>query len=74
MNVAPEDQDIGIGENNKKVAEGRKNQFLPRSGNAFKLTTWGLEDQFRQFNPDTTDRFSWFDYRSKGFDDDPKEV
>ena len=36
------------------------------------LTSWGLEDQFRRFNPNTADRFSWFDYRSKGFDDDPK--
>ena len=74
MNVAPEDQDIGIGENNKKrwLRDG-KTSFLPEEREMLsKLTTWGLEDQFRRFNPDTTDRFSWFDYRSKGFDDDPK--
>lgn len=31
--------------------------------------SWGLVDTFRQANPQTADRFSWFDYRSKGFDD-----
>jgi exodeoxyribonuclease-3 len=30
---------------------------------------WGFEDSFRTLNPDTTDRYSWFDYRSKGFND-----
>ncbi len=29
----------------------------------------GLVDTFRHANPQTADRFSWFDYRSKGFDD-----
>ncbi|VTP67038.1 Exodeoxyribonuclease III [Leclercia adecarboxylata] len=27
---------------------------------------WGLVDTFRHANPETQDRFSWFDYRSKG--------
>jgi len=74
MNVAPEDKDIGIGENNKKrwLRDG-KTSFLPEEREMLAtLTSWGLEDQFRRFNPDTADRFSWFDYRSKGFDDDPK--
>ncbi len=31
--------------------------------------SWGLVDTFRHANPQTADRFSWFDYRSKGFDD-----
>ena len=34
-----------------------------------KLMSWGLVDTFRHANPQTADRFSWFDYRSKGFDD-----
>ncbi|HMY38732.1 MAG TPA: exodeoxyribonuclease III, partial [Marinagarivorans sp.] len=29
-------------------------------------------DTFRSLNPDTQDRFSWFDYRSKGFEAEPK--
>ncbi|MBA59938.1 MAG: exodeoxyribonuclease III [Gammaproteobacteria bacterium] len=74
MNIAPADADIGIGENNKKrwLRDG-KTSFLPEEREM--LTTlkgWGLEDQFRRFNPDVSDRFSWFDYRSKGFEDDPK--
>ena len=74
MNVAPADKDIGIGENNKKrwLRDG-KTSFLPEEREMLAtLTGWGLEDQFRRFNPDAADRFSWFDYRSKGFDDDPK--
>ncbi|MFP1452151.1 hypothetical protein ACLB1N_10665 [Escherichia coli] len=34
-----------------------------------RLMSWGLVDTFRHANPQTADRFSWFDYRSKGFDD-----
>jgi exodeoxyribonuclease-3 len=30
---------------------------------------WGFEDSFRSLYPETNDRFSWFDYRSKGFVD-----
>ena len=29
-------------------------------------------DTFRHKNPTVNDRFSWFDYRSRGFEDDPK--
>ena len=29
-------------------------------------------DSFRYLYPDVTDRFSWFDYRSRGFEDEPK--
>ncbi|MWL73643.1 exodeoxyribonuclease III, partial [Escherichia coli] len=29
----------------------------------------GLVDTFRHAHPETQDRFSWCDYRSKGFDD-----
>ena len=33
------------------------------------LYDYGLEDSFRKLNPTANDKFSWFDYRSKGFDD-----
>lgn len=32
----------------------------------------GLVDAWRQLYPDKNDKFSWFDYRSRGFEDDPK--
>lgn len=34
-----------------------------------RLQGWGLVDTFRAANPENNDRFSWFDYRSSGFDD-----
>ena len=37
-----------------------------------KIKTWGFFDSYRKFFPDSSDKFSWFDYRSRGFDDDPK--
>ena len=33
------------------------------------LKDWGLIDTFRALHPDTGAQYSWFDYRSKGFDD-----
>ena len=36
-----------------------------------KLLATGLEDTWRKLNPDST-KCSWFDYRSRGFDQDPK--
>jgi len=74
FNIAPVDEDIGIGEKNAKrwLREG-KSAFLPEEREWFeKIRNWGLSDSFRVENPDTNDRFSWFDYRSKGFDDEPK--
>ena len=37
-----------------------------------RLKDWGLVDSFRYMHPETNDLFSWFDYRSKGFDDTPR--
>ena len=34
-----------------------------------RLLGWGLVDTYRHANPEKNDQFSWFDYRSKGFDD-----
>lgn len=74
MNISPEDSDIGIGEDNRKrwLRTG-KTSFLPEEREWMAaLKNWGLVDTFRSMNPEVTDRFSWFDYRSKGFDREPK--
>ncbi|MFL0798452.1 MAG: exodeoxyribonuclease III [Cellvibrionaceae bacterium] len=74
INISPIDLDIGIGEDNKKrwLRTG-KCSFLPEEREWLqKLKDWGLTDTFREQNPEIDDRFSWFDYRSKGFDREPK--
>ncbi len=74
MNVARLDTDIGIGaENVKRWLRTGKCCFLPEEREWLQtLMQWGLIDTFRQQYPEVTDRFSWFDYRSKGFEDEPK--
>lgn len=74
FNISPEDKDIGIGEPNRKrwLKQG-KTSFLPEEREWWaKLLNWGLQDTFRKIHPDETTIYSWFDYRSKGFNDDPK--
>ncbi len=71
MNISHHDQDIGIGEDNRKrwLRTG-KCSFLPVEREWLNtLCDWGVYDSFRKLNPETTDQFSWFDYRSKGFND-----
>ncbi|MDH3001343.1 exodeoxyribonuclease III [Chelonobacter oris] len=71
MNISPIDLDIGIGEENRKrwLRTG-KCSFLPEEREWMQqLLNFGLSDTFRQMNPTANDKFSWFDYRSKGFDD-----
>lgn len=74
MNIAPEDADIGIGaENVKHWLRTGKCCFLPEEREWLnKIKDWGLVDTYRVANPEVSDRFSWFDYRSRGFDQDPK--
>lgn len=74
MNVAPASGDIGIGaDNEKRWLKQGKSCFLPEErGWLDVLMQWGLTDSYRHFNPDVIDRFSWFDYRSRGFDREPK--
>lgn len=74
MNIAPLDLDIGIGEDNaKRWLKTGKCSFLPEEREWLKkLTDWGLIDTFRHVHPDTADRYSWFDYRSRGFESDPR--
>lgn len=74
MNIAPGDEDIGIGEENRKrwLREG-KTSFLPEERDWLeKLRKKGLHDVFRHHHPDADDLFSWFDYRSRGFEREPK--
>ena len=74
MNVAPLDQDIGIGPDNaKRWLRTGKCSFLPEEREWVQaMLDWGLDDCYRRLHPDVDDRFSWFDYRSRGFDRDPK--
>lgn len=74
INISPEDCDIGIGEvNRKRWLKTGKCSFLPEEREWLAtLKGWGLVDSFRQLHPQVDDRFSWFDYRSRGFEDEPK--
>lgn len=74
MNIAPEDIDIGIGEDNRKRwLKTGKCSFLPIEREWLStLYQWGLEDTYRALHPESTDFYSWFDYRSRGFDREPK--
>jgi exodeoxyribonuclease-3 len=73
MNVAPDDKDIGIGANNaKRWLRTGKCSFLPEEREWLdRVYDWGLTDCFRKCHPDVDDQFSWFDYRSRGFEADP---
>ena len=71
VNISPTDLDIGIGEDSRKrwLRTG-KCSFLPEEREWMeRLKGWGLIDTFRAANPETADKFSWFDYRSRGFDE-----
>ena len=74
MNISFKDQDIGIGpQNAKRWLRTGKCSFLPEERDWLQaIVDKGLGDTFRKHYPLVEDRFSWFDYRSKGFDDDPK--
>ena len=74
LNISPEDIDIVIGEDNRKrwLATG-KCSFLPEEREWLqKIKDWGFKDSYRKFYPESDEKFSWFDYRSRGFDDSPK--
>ncbi|MBN2645519.1 MAG: exodeoxyribonuclease III [Desulfuromonadaceae bacterium] len=73
MNVAPADPDVGIGaENEKRWLKAGKSGFLPEERRWLRrLLDWGLQDSYRCCCPQGTD-LSWFDYRSRGFEQQPK--
>tara|TARA_B100001989_G_C24550267_1_gene473983 strand:+ start:2148 stop:2957 length:810 start_codon:yes stop_codon:yes gene_type:complete len=74
FNVAPTDLDIGIGEQNVKrwLREG-KTAFLPEEIEMWnKIKNLGFVDSWRMQNPNEDSIYSWFDYRSRMFEDNPK--
>ncbi|MDO6747689.1 exodeoxyribonuclease III [Gilvimarinus sp. 1_MG-2023] len=74
MNISHQDIDIGIGEDNRKrwLRTG-KCSFLPEEREWLnRLLAWGLIDTYRQHFPTSEALYSWFDYRSRGFERDPK--
>lgn len=73
-NVAPVDEDLGIGPQNvKRWLKDGKTSFLPEEREWLQaIADWGLVDTYRHLYPDTTDVYSWFDYRSRGFDREPR--
>lgn len=74
VNISPTDLDIGIGEDNRKRwLRSGKCSFQPEEREWLaRLEGWGLTDSFRHLHPSEDQTFSWFDYRSKGFDREPK--
>ncbi|MFP8965295.1 exodeoxyribonuclease III [Pokkaliibacter sp. CJK22405] len=74
FNISPEDTDIGIGEpNRKRWLKTGKTSFQPEEREWYqRLMSWGFQDTWRMQNPDDNSWYSWFDYRSKGFEDEPK--
>lgn len=71
INISPTDLDIGIGEVNKKRwLKTGKCSFQPIEREWLsQLLNWGFVDTFRKLHPTVTEKYSWFDYRSKGFND-----
>lgn len=74
VNISSEDIDIGIGEDNRKRwLRSGKTSFQPEERDWLNtLMGWGLTDTFRTQHPNESDHYSWFDYRSKGFEREPK--
>ncbi|MFL1405186.1 exodeoxyribonuclease III [Marinobacter sp. M1N3S26] len=74
MNISPTDLDIGIGADNaKRWLRTGKCSFLPEErGWMSEVESRGLTDVFRHLHPDEDNTFSWFDYRSRGFERDPR--
>lgn len=69
INISPKDMDIGIGDNNaKRWLKTGKCSFQPVERDWFeRIISWGFNDTFRTLHPDADDKYSWFDYRSKGY-------
>lgn len=71
INISPIDLDIGIGEVNRKrwLKTGKCSFQLEEREWLSRLMNWGFSDTFRHLHPQRSERYSWFDYRSRGFDD-----
>ncbi|HLV76548.1 MAG TPA: exodeoxyribonuclease III [Marinobacter sp.] len=74
MNISPTDLDIGIGADNaKRWLRSGKCSFLPEEREWLsKVEQRGYTDVFRHLHPEDCDTFSWFDYRSRGFEREPR--
>jgi exodeoxyribonuclease-3 len=74
FNVAPTDLDIGIGDQNvKRWLRDGKTAFLPEEIEMWNMIkNLGFIDSWRVQNPEEDKIYSWFDYRSRMFDDNPK--
>lgn len=60
-------------DNMKRWLRTGKCSFLPEEREWLQtLMSWGLHDSWREKYPEEENLFSWFDYRSKGFNRDPK--
>ena len=74
FNVAPEDIDIEIvpGSVKRWLRDG-KTSFQPQERDMWNsIKDLGFVDSWRKKFPKESSIYSWFDYRSKMFDDDPK--
>ena len=74
FNVAPKDIDIGIGpENAKRWLRDGKTSFQPQEREMWNsIKNLGFVDSWRKKYPEDSSTYSWFDYRSRMFDDNPK--
>ena len=74
MIISPTVRDIGIGADNaKRWLRSGKCSFLPEEREWLgQVEQRGFTDVFRHLHPDEANTFSWFDYRSKGFERDPR--
>ena len=74
LNISPTDLDIGIGADNmKRWLRDGKCSFLPEEREWLsQVQSRGLTDIYRKLHPQESDTFSWFNYRSRGFEQDPK--
>ena len=73
INIAASDVDIGIGDDNRKRwLKTGKASFQPIEREWLeRLMQFGLTDSYRALHPHEQ-HYSWFDYRSKGFDREPR--
>lgn len=73
INVSHTDLDVGIGEENRlRWLKSGKCSFLPEERAWLdELIHWGLHDTYREHHPGDASKFSWFDYRTSGFERDP---
>ena len=74
FNVSPEDIDIGIGEDNaKRWLRDGKTSFQPQEREMWNsIKDLGFIDTWRSIHPGDSTTYSWFDYRSRMFDQNPK--